>query len=236
MPTTEATGINERVSERQVHLRSDASWGMTDVDTSLGQLEKTTPLLAGYDTARDWLAKAMRGLDRYKRDPLSVDGSDAMFDVIVTLNHVRDWVFHLHVAGNDKRWQDERQWRDFLFLQCPAVAQLADLANAAKHRALKRPALAANTLKEGIIVYELRRAFANRMRRQLETFGLVETWEQAQIEGGRVMGFVARHRAHLLYVGEATGKWRYFVDVANEAIRFWNAVIEEFEAKTASEP
>lgn len=79
-----------------------------------------------------------------------------MFDVIVTLNHVRDWVFELHIRGNDKCWPDQqtgRKWREFLFHQCSALEQLTDLANAAKHRALQHRARAVDILKERIIVY-----------------------------------------------------------------------------------
>jgi len=208
---------------------------MAESGRPLGRIEQTTPLLAGYDTARDWLDKAIRDLARYERNPLSLDGSDAMFDVIVTLNHVRDWVFELHVRGNDRRWPDQqtdRKWREFLFLQCSALEQLADLANAAKHRALQHRARAVDILKEGIIVYELRRPFADQVRRQLETFGRIETGERARIGGGGVMGVIARHRAHLLRFGNGPVDWRYFIDVANEAIRFWDEMIKEVEAET----
>lgn len=50
------------------------------------------------------------------------------------------------------------------------------------------------------------------------------------------MGVIARHRAHLLRFGDGPVDWRYFVDVANEAIRFWDELIEKVEVEADLNP
>tara|TARA_R110002110_G_scaffold414910_2_gene646368 strand:+ start:1538 stop:2209 length:672 start_codon:yes stop_codon:yes gene_type:complete len=208
---------------------------MTTSDDTIGRLEETTPLLAGYESARDWLSKASRDLKRYKADPFSLNGYDAMFDTIVTLNHVRDWIFELHLEGNEAWWPDTKdarkratKWREHVFEDCPAVVQLADIANASKHRSLRHGPRASKRLYEGIIVYSVEPLYLKDFRDRLASFGKIET-VAPQVEDDEIMALNLRHRGHIIRVGEGPTDWLYFVDVANAAIGYWDRLVEEFE-------
>lgn len=191
------------------------------------QLEFTSPLLAGYDTARDWLNKTKRDLERYRRDPLTQEGLDAMVNAAITLNHMRDWVYKLHVVGDVSDWPDQqefRDWSNWLGQQCSDIRLMSDIANAAKHRSLDHPPKQSQRLSAGSIIYrdihpKVRESLVERLR----SFGTIEDFGcDASGEALSVNQF--RHRAHIIH--DNAGQWHYFLDVASRAIGYWEELLD----------
>lgn len=201
------------------------------------RLERTTPLLAGYATARDWLDRADRAIVRYKRDPLSVDGVDAMFDAILTLNHVRDWVFELHTEAVRERWPgvgSAEKWGSRLGDEHDDIGLLNDIANAAKHRARRKiDGMKVEELREGSIILSVFPGYEDRILPRVESFGRVEPLPLDNPDDeGRVVRF--RHRAHIIYSSHRDGGWSYFIDVANRVRMFWAEMLDEMEPPRAA--
>ena len=185
-----------------------------DLGSTNVRLERTTPLLAGYSTARDWLGRADRAIERYKRDPLSVDGVDAMFDAILTLNHVRDWVYELHTEAVGARWpggKSAEEWGKRLGDEHDDIGLLNDIANAAKHRARRNVGnMKVEELREGSIILSIFPGYEDHYLPRASSFGHVEPLPLDNPDDeGRVLRF--RHRAHIVYSAQYKGGWDYFI-------------------------
>lgn len=201
------------------------------------RLERTTPLLAGYSSARDWLDRADRAIERYKRDPLSVDGIDAMFDAILTLNHLRDWVYELHKDAVRERWgrfRSPEDWGRRLAEENEAIGLLSDIANAAKHRARRKTDnLKVEEQRVGSIIHSIFPGYEERILPRLRTFGQVEPVPlDNPADEGRVVRF--SHRAHIVYSAQHKGGWDYFIDVANRVRTFWAELLDGLEPASAA--
>lgn len=200
---------------------------------SIGRLERTEPLLAGYRTAGDLLAKARRGLERYKQDPMSIDGTDVLSDLILTAHSLCDWVYEHHVQPGDAERRargDFDRWRREQIEACQDIAVLDELANAFKHRTLDRPgALLVESVRAGTIIYEVEPGFEQYMLDRLATFGEVEP-AGALVGDDEIDLFRARHTAHIVYLSHAESerrghRWHYVIDVINRTLTHWANIV-----------
>jgi len=193
---------------------------------------QTAELLFGLETARDWLAKASRERDRFLSADEVNEQTDHALNFTITTSHLEDWVYRLHIRGDQTEWGDYQtsgkfdQWvRD----HSPAMRLLADVNNAAKHRVLDQRGSNAKAAKLGCVVYRIDylpefERFMTRISRFSEIVSVQEIRDD-----GRLVAYEMRTKAHIFSFEHG---FRLFIDIANEAIRFWDEFLDERELET----
>ena len=90
----------------------------------------------GITSARDfWGEIAAPAYERFKGNY----GRAAAIEASLSMWHVHEWIWHEGHPGEDtRRNQDYLSFRDSLIDQCPQLAWVRDIAEAAKHRGLGR--------------------------------------------------------------------------------------------------
>jgi len=184
--------------------------------------DQTQSLLFGLTTVHDWLDKARRERDRFLGETDKAAKTDHALNLAITLSHVEDWVHRLHIHGNNTDWPDQQkpgQWDAWVRKQCPAMLLLADLCNAAKHRILH--VRGSSTLKAeigavGYIIEDPRYAedFIDRVRKFSTVLNV-----RTHIEDDEIAYLDVRTQTHKLTGPDG---FRLFIDICNEAIRFWD--------------
>jgi len=187
---------------------------------------ETQMLLFGMATVRDWLDKAQRERDRYLAATGRADKTDSALNLAITLSHVEDWVYRLHVEGNILDWpelQTSGKWDAWVRQNCPAMLLLADLCNAAKHRVLHSRGTRTAKAEIGPVVYvieDLRYAdeFIDRVRK----FSIILN-VRTHNEDDEIAYFEVITQVHKLIGPDG---FRLFIDICNDAIRFWGEFLE----------
>lgn len=188
--------------------------------------EQTESLLFGLTTVHDWLDKARRERDRFLSETDKAAKTDHALNLAITLSHVEDWVHRLHIQGNTTDWPDQQKaerWDVWVRQQSPAMLLLADLCNAAKHRILHVRGSGTTRADLGgvnYIIEDLRYAndFISRIR-QFSTVLNVRT----HMEDDEIAYLDVRTETHKLTGSDG---FRLFIDICNEAIRFWDEFLK----------
>ena len=183
--------------------------------------KQTAELLFGLESGRDWLSKASRERDRFLGSMIPQEQTDHALNFAMTISHLEDWIYHLHIRGDLKHWKDHQTPRKFdkwVRSQSLAMRLLADVNNAAKHRVLNKRGSDADAAKITSVAYRIDylpifEDFLERISRFSEVVSIEEVRNN-----GELMAYEMRTRAHIFSMEEG---FRLFVDIANEAIRFW---------------
>ena len=189
--------------------------------------EQTAQLLFGLESGRDWLSKARRERDRFLGSRMPQEQTDHALNFAMTTSHLEDWIYHLHIRGNLKHWNDHqtsKQFDEWVRSQSLAMRFLADVNNAAKHRVLNKRGSDANAAKLTSVVYRIDNlpifeGFVERISKFSEIVGIQEICIR-----DKLMAYEVRTRAHIFSIEEG---FRLFIDIANEAIRFWEDFLDK---------
>lgn len=188
--------------------------------------EQTQSLLFGLTTVHDWLDKARRERDRFLAETDNTVKTDHALNLAITLSHIEDWVYHLHVQGNIVDWPDHQKserWDAWVRQQCPAMLLLADLCNAAKHRVLHVRGSSTETADVGGVNYVIENLrYADDFIERLRRFSTVLN-VRTHMEDDQISYLDVRTETHKL-TGPAG--FRLFIDICNEAIRFWETFLK----------
>lgn len=188
--------------------------------------EQSQSLLFGLSTARNWLDKVLRERDRFLAETEKRAKTDHALNLAITLSHLEDWVHRLHVQGSTIDFPDQQKpekWDAWVLQQCPAMLFFADLCNAAKHRTLHDRRSGMEKADVGTVTFiteDLRYAedFIGRLRK-LSTVLNVRT----KTDDGARSCIEVWTETHKL---SGPGGFRLFMDIANEAIRFWGEFLK----------
>lgn len=190
-------------------------------------LEQTAQLLFGLVSGRDWLSKARRERDRLLGSKVPQEQTDHALNFAMTTSHLEDWIYHLHIRGNLEQWnnhQTSEKFDEWVRSQSLAMRLLADVNNAAKHRVLNKRGSDADAAKFTSVSYRIDylpifEDFVERISRFSEIVSIEEIRH-----GGELVAYEMRTRAHIFSMEEG---FRLFIDIANEAIRFWEDFLDK---------
>ena len=192
--------------------------------------EQTAQLLFGLESGRDWLSKARRERDRFLGSRMPQEQTDHALNFAMTTSHLEDWIYHLHIRGDLEHWKDHqtsKQFDEWVRSQSLAMRLLADVNNAAKHRVLNKRGSDADAAKFTSVAYRIDylpifEDFVDRISRFSRIVGIEEIREIRN--GGELVAYEMRTRAHIFSMEEG---FRLFIDIANEAIRFWEDFLDK---------
>lgn len=197
-------------------------------------LKQTAQLLFGLESGRDWLSKAKWERDRFLGSKVLQEQTDHALNFAMTTSHLEDWIYHLHIRGNLEKWnsyQTSAKFDEWVRSQSLAMRLLADVNNAAKHRVLNNRGSNANAANYAGVVYRIDylpifEDFVKRISRFSEIVNIEEIRS-----GDELVAYEMRTKAHILSMDQG---FRLFIDIANEAIRFWEDFLDKLALETST--
>ena len=187
--------------------------------------EDSSELLFGLETITDWLNKAIREKDRFLATEDMLQKTDHALNFSITISHLEDWAYHLLVKENAE-WPSIKKDTDFdiwVREQCPAMQIIADICNAGKHRVLRTRRSEAKNAEIGGFVYNLMdfpgvEDFIERISKYSEIVDIQKDIIEEEQQ------YFIRTNVHMISTNNG---FKLFIDVMNEAIRFWEGFISE---------
>ena len=197
-------------------------------------LEQTAQLLFGLVSGRDWLSKARRERDRLLGSKVSQEQTDHALNFAMTTSHLEDWIYHLHIRGNLEQWnnhQTSEKFDEWVRSQSLAMRLLADVNNAAKHRVLNKRGSNANAANYASVAYRIDHPpifedFVERISRFSEIVSIEEIRSEDEL-----VAYEMRTKAHIFSMEQG---FRLFIDIANEAIRFWEDFLDKQDLESST--
>lgn len=107
------------------------------IDSTMTSNRQVTYLDIGLNSVSEcWSNLVVENIQAFTRDP----SSRTVFNAAFAIWHLHDWVWHERNPSQDSSGIAFAKFREDIITQCPELAWLRDIADAAKHRGIGRKA------------------------------------------------------------------------------------------------